>query len=166
MTSAPRACLFPESVQYSFHLSQTTELTVPAVLSSGALALFYLFGCKTKGNSILQYQRLFISTQSMQAARPRSGSANGSSAATSANSTSASLGQAPLTAETAGYAIRPIPINDIEAFRKHTPSIGTHHVAIVMRDGSVCPTPPLLKPLSHDAQLLLCFCEGTAVHVV
>eukprot|EP00892_Ulva_mutabilis_P012409 jgi/Ulvmu1/9540/UM053_0029.1 len=37
------------------------------------------------------------------------------------------------------YAIRPIPISDIEAFRKHTPPIGCHHLVIVLRDGSVHP---------------------------
>jgi hypothetical protein len=68
----------------------------------------------------------------MQGARPKSAS----TASNSVNGTAASE-QAPVAAETSGYAIRPIPMNDIEAFRKHTPSIGTHHVAIVMRDGSV-----------------------------
>lgn len=45
----------------------------------------------------------------------------------------------PSAADTGSYAIRPIPITDVEAFRKHTPPIGSHHLVIVLRDGSVHP---------------------------
>lgn len=98
----------------------------------------------------------FVYCTQLQGARPRTASTNGSSAATSANDTSKASEQ---QAETSGYAIRPIPINDIEAFRKHTPSIGTHHVAIVMRDGSVRVCPDCLVDsfaFPYLSSLLLC----------
>ena len=44
-----------------------------------------------------------------------------------------------MAAERALYAVHPIPLSDIKALRKHTPTLGWHYLLVILNNGVTLP---------------------------